>query len=52
MLHRLREACKEDMGALSGVVSFDETFFGSLRENKHQNKVDKSKSRREEKTMV
>ena len=52
MLHRLGEVCKEDMGALSGIVSVDETFFGVLRENKHQSRIDKSRSRREEKTMV
>ena len=52
MLHRLREACKEKKGTLSGIVSVDETFFGGLRENKHKSKIDKNKSWREEKTMV
>ncbi len=38
MLHRLRESMKRDplAGMLSGVVVADETFFGGLPRNKHQ----------------
>ena len=52
MLHRLREACKEQGGMLSGSVQVDETFFGGLSKNKHKSKLKKEKSHKESKAMV
>lgn len=34
MCHRIREACKETGGKLSGSVQVDETWFGGLSKNK------------------
>ena len=51
MLHRLREACKEKGGMLSGVVTSDETYFGGEAKNKHKSKKP-GKSGLTEKTMV
>ncbi len=38
LLQRLREACKQNGGALAGIVEVDETFIGGLERNKHKDK--------------
>lgn len=52
MLHRLREACKEKGGLLSGNVQVDETYFWRLSKNKHKSKLKKETSWKESKAMV
>ncbi|MCZ0933323.1 MAG: IS1595 family transposase [Oligoflexia bacterium] len=52
MLHRLREACKNGGGLLSGDVQVDETWFGGLSKNKHKSKLKKEKSWKDSKAMV
>ena len=52
MLHRLREACEDNTGLLTGNVQVDETFFGGLSKNKHKSKLKKEKSWQQAKTMV
>ena len=51
MLHRLREACKEKGGMLSGIITSDETYFGGEAKNKHAKDKPK-KSGLTDKTMV
>lgn len=38
MLQRLREACKEDIFLLGGIVEADETYIGGKEANKHESK--------------
>lgn len=38
VLHRLREACGDDLAQLSGIVEMDETFVGGKEANKHASK--------------
>jgi transposase-like protein len=38
LLHRLREACGNDLTMLRGIVEVDEAYIGGLEENRHFNK--------------
>ena len=38
VLHRLREACGDDLAKLRGIVEVDEAYFGGLEKNKHEAK--------------
>ena len=38
MLCRLREACGDDLGKLSGIIEMDECFVGGKEANKHESK--------------
>ena len=52
MLHRLREACKEKGGLLSGAVQVDEVYFGGLSKNKRKSKLKKETSWKDSKAMI
>lgn len=41
MLHRLREACKNEGFKLSGIIEADETYIGGKEKNKHSDKKQK-----------
>ena len=42
VLHRLREACGNDVDMLGGVIEIDEMYVGGIEKTKHENKKRKS----------